>query len=211
MRASRLISARMDPDTQVYRCFAVRVAIGKAGSTVQYPTPPPGPLFRRFGHFRFGLLFRPSPPPVITGAPKRPGNGRAPAPEFPGRAGFLWFACSLVSSLFFKPMAGANYWARSLGSIQSQGELKSFHQELHTSRCPFEEYGPEDERFCPICVLVTAFAPFQLNCRFGAPICKEAMQPRLKVQVPVVTMTEQPLGCISSKEQVLGHLATHTD
>ena len=37
------------------------------------------------------------------------------------------------------------------------------------------------------------------------------MQPRLKVQAFVVTLTEQPFSCMASKEQVLGYLATHTD
>ena len=37
------------------------------------------------------------------------------------------------------------------------------------------------------------------------------MQPRLKVQVFVVTLTEQPFSCMASMEQVLGYLATHTD
>ena len=37
------------------------------------------------------------------------------------------------------------------------------------------------------------------------------MQPRLKVQVFVVTLTEQPFSCMASMEQVLGCPATHTD
>jgi hypothetical protein len=45
--------------------------------------------------------------------------------------------------------------------------------------------------------------------RFGhVSIC--SMQPRLKVQAFVVTLTEQPFSCMASKEQVLGYLATHT-
>ena len=46
--------------------------------------------------------------------------------------------------------------------------------------------------------------------RFGhVSIC--SMQPRLKVQVFVVTLTEQPFSCMASMEQVLGCPATHTD
>ena len=40
-------------------------------------------------------------------------------------------------------------------------------------------------------------------CRFAA------MQSRLKVQVFIVTLTEQPFSCMASNEQVLGYLATH--
>jgi hypothetical protein len=59
----------------------------------------------------------------------------------------------------------------------------------------------------------TEESAFQLNCRFALRrrVDLQAMQPRLKVQVLVVTLTEQPFSCRASKEQVLGYLATHTD
>ena len=58
----------------------------------------------------------------------------------------------------------------------------------------------------------TEESAFQLNCRFAfrRRVDLQAMQPRLKVQVLVVTLTEQPFSCRASKEPVLGYLATHT-
>ena len=48
--------------------------------------------------------------------------------------------------------------------------------------------------------------------RFGhVSICRSAMRPRLKVQVLVVTLKEQPFSRMASKEPVLGYLAAHTD
>ena len=59
----------------------------------------------------------------------------------------------------------------------------------------------------------TEESAFQLNCRFALRprVDLQAMQPRLKVQVLVVTLKEQPFSRMASKEPVLGYLAAHTD
>ena len=61
----------------------------------------------------------------------------------------------------------------------------------------------------------TEESAFQLNSQLSRALRKrvdlQAMQPRLKVQVLVVTMTEQPFSFMASTEQVLVYIATHTD
>ena len=49
----------------------------------------------------------------------------------------------------------------------------------------------------------------QLSLRASATCRFAAMRPRLKVQVLVVTLKEQPFSRMASKEPVLGYLATH--
>ena len=81
-------------------------------------------------------------------------------------AGWHWMACSLFvwfsgflvsgsSSGLFKTMTGASPWARFVLS-----KVNVTWRALTISRCPFEEYNPDNEWFCSfyVCVL-EVFAP----------------------------------------------------
>ena len=91
--------------------------------------------------------------------------------------------------------------------------LKVFHSYPHLSVTSLTYLiDMEHEYPYPHETGATEESAFQLNCRFALRSRVDLqMQPRLKVQVFVVTLTGQPFSCMSSMERVLGCPATHTD